>query len=129
METSIEQLLREELQDEITHLRGLEVGSEPYKTGVDGVTKLADRVIELEKLDIEKQEKAETQEFEKSCKLKQMEEDRKDRFIKNCITAAGIVIPSVITIWGTLKSIEFEKTGTITTIMGRGFINKLLPKK
>ena len=57
------------------------------------------------------------------------EDEKRDRRIKNGITIAGIVIPSVITIWGTIKSLNFEKEGTVTTIMGRGFINKLLPKK
>ena len=60
---------------------------------------------------------------------KQMEEEKKDRWIKNGLAAAGIIIPTLVTIWGTVKSIKFEETGTITTIMGRGFINKLLPKK
>ena len=62
-------------------------------------------------------------------KQKQIEEERKDRLIRNCISAAGIVIPSLITIWGTLKTFKFEEDGTITTVMGRGFINKLLPTK
>ena len=57
------------------------------------------------------------------------EDEKRDRRIKNGITIAGIVIPSIITIWGTIKSLNFEKEGTVTTIMGRGFINKLLPKK
>ena len=68
-------------------------------------------------------------EFVKRDQLAQLESERKDRIIKNCISIAGIIIPVIVTIWGTKKSFEFEKEGTITTIMGRGFINKLLPKK
>ena len=29
----------------------------------------------------------------------------------------------------TLTSLKFEEEGTVTTIVGRGFVNKLLPKK
>ena len=58
-----------------------------------------------------------------------MDEEKKDRLVKNIITAAGIVLPLVITVWGTKVSLKFEEEGTFTTIMGRGFINKLLPKK
>ena len=58
-----------------------------------------------------------------------MEDEKKDRLIRNCISAAGIIIPSLLTIWGTFKTFKFEQEGTVTTIMGRGFINKLLPKK
>ena len=62
-------------------------------------------------------------------RVQQAEDERKDRKLKNGISVAGIVIPIVVTIWGTLKTLKFEETGTVTTIMGRGFIQKLLPKK
>lgn len=126
---SIETSLRSEIQDELTHLHKMEVGSEQYEKSVNGITKLIDKVIEIEKLNAESAEKEECRQTETKLKLQQMKEEQKDRFIKNCIAVAGITIPSIITVWGTLKSIEFEKEGTITTIMGRGFINKLLPKK
>lgn len=126
---NIETLLREEIQNEFEALNGIEKGTEPYKTTVDGLTKLMDRAIELEKIENDVQDKAESREIETKLKEKQMDEDLKDRFIKNCLTAAGIIIPSLITIWGTCKSLKFEEEGTVTTIMGRGFINKLLPKK
>ena len=111
-------LLNEEIQSEFERLKKMEIGSEEHKIAVEGVTKLMDRAIELDKLEQEQTDKQE-----------QMKEDKKDRLIKNCLTGAGIIIPSIITVWGTIKSINFEKDGTITTIMGRGFISKLLPKK
>lgn len=125
----IEKLLDEEIQHEFSTLKDVEKGSEEYKTSVDGLTKLLDRAIEMKKIDIETQEKIETREFENDLKLKQMKEDKKDRWVKNGIAIGGIVIPTIVTVWGTLKSFKFEEEGTITTIMGRGFINKLLPKK
>lgn len=126
---SIETLLQEEIQNELGELKRISVGTDEYKTTVDGVTKLMDKVIEMKKLNIENIDKAETREFETDIRLKQMQEERKDRIIKNCIAVAGIIVPTLLTIWGTKKSIEFEKEGTFTTIMGRGFIQKMLPKK
>lgn len=125
----IDTLLREEIQKEFKELERIKVGSEEYKVAVEGLTKLVDRAIEMDKFDTEFQNKLQTQEREEEAKQKQMLEDKKDRRVKNGIAIAGLVVPSVITIWGTIKSIQFEKEGTITTIMGRGFINKLLPKK
>jgi hypothetical protein len=49
--------------------------------------------------------------------------------IQNGITVGSIVVSTVVTIWGTLASFKFEKEGTVTTILGRQFISKLLPKK
>lgn len=112
------ELLNGEVQDEIEVLRGLEVGSNNYKVAVDGIGKLLDRQIEIEKINADKELKAE------EAKI-----DKRDRLVKNVINGVGVIGGFAVTIWGTLKSIEFEKEGTITTIMGRGFINKLLPKK
>ena len=153
-----ESKLIEEIEDEFKHLKAMDVGTDEYKVTVDGLTKLVDRAIEIEKVKNAKEEKAKSQKFEEELKTKQDEFDQKirkteldsklqqaqtdyglksrqandeakNRLIGNCIAAAGIVIPAMITIWGTLKSLEFEKEGTVTTIVGRGFINKLLPKK
>ena len=147
-----------EIDDEIKQLSQMAIGTDEYKVAVDGLTKLMDRAVEIYKVNIGKEERAETQKFENTLKEKQAEFDRKskqteldyklrqseneasaqlrqmddevkDRLIKNCIATAGIVLPALITIWGTLKSLNFEKEGTVTTIVGRGFINKLLPKK
>lgn len=114
----IETLLHKEIIREMEDLKEMDTGSDAYRTTVDGLTKLTDRAIELEKISIESQDK-----------LTQMKEERIDRWIKNGLSAAGLVLPIALTIWGTKKSFEFEKEGTITTIMGRGFIQKMLPKK
>ena len=157
----IETLLNEEICDEFKQLKGIEVGTDEYVKTVDGLAKLMDRALAIDKLNIEHEEKVKSREFENdlkkkqfeeqkkqieaqkkqlesqiksqetdiNLKTKQMEEEQRDRMFRNWMTVAGIVLPSVITVWGTIKTIEFEKEGTITTIMGRGFINKLLPKK
>lgn len=125
----IEHQLRAEIEKEISYLGGLEGGTDKYRATVDGVTKLVDRVIELKRLDIEADDRALARESDEEFKRKQMKEERKDRILRHGIELAGILIPTAVTIWGTVKSIEFEKEGTITTIMGRGFISKLLPRK
>lgn len=126
---NIETLLNDEIKSELDLLKDMEVGSDDYKMTVDGLVKLMDRAIEIEKINVEHEEKSSDREADTDIKLAQMEEDKKDRFVRNLISVAGILIPTAVTIWGTLKSLKFEQEGTVTTIMGRGFINKLLPKK
>lgn len=126
---SIKTMLDDEIRSEIELLAKEEIGTETYKASVDGIVKLTDRLIELEKIDIERKNRIEDRESENEFKAAQMSDDKKDRVIKNVINVAGIVIPTVITVWGTLATFEFEKEGTVTTSIGRGFINKLLPKK
>ena len=127
--TNIETLLHEEIQDGFDALSKMERGTEIHKTTVDEVAKLFDKAIEIEKIEIEAKDKAKSREIEASLKRAQMEEDRKDRRVKNGIAVGGIVLPLAVTIWGTFKTLKFEEEGTVTTIMGRGFINKLIPKK
>ena len=127
--TNIETLLHEEIQDGFDALSKMERGTEIHKTTVDEVAKLFDKAIEIEKIEVEAKEKAKAREIEASLKRAQIEEDRKDRRVKNGIANGGICPPLAVTIWGTFKSLKFEEEGTVTTIMGRGFINKLIPKK
>lgn len=125
MNKEIEDLLSEEIRGELENLADIEQGSDEYKASIDGIVKLIDRSIEIEKVKSENAKQYDDIEF----KLKQLQDENKDRLIRNGIAVAGIVVPTLITIWGTLKSFKFEETGTVTTILGRGFINKLLPKK
>lgn len=106
-------LLNEEIQSEFEGLKEIEIGTETYRTTVDGIAKLMDREIEMRKFDVEKEK---------------TEDERKDRFVKNIIAVAGIAVPTVVTIWGTFKSLKFEETGSITTIAGRNFFNKVFKK-
>ena len=123
--SDVKTLLNEEIQMELENLKDLEMGTDEHKISVDLITKLLDREIELKKLENEKSKRVEDNEFKKL----QAKDENKDRLIRNGLTAAGIVIPTIVTIWGTLKTLKFEETGTVTTMMGRGFVNKLLPKK
>lgn len=128
----IDALLKKEIESEFEELSKIEVGSEQYKVAVDGLAKLMDRAIEIDKSENEKMNQInefELKQDELELKNKEFKDDKRDKLIRNIIAGAGIAIPSMITVWGTIKSIKFEQEGTITTIIGRGFINKLLPKK
>lgn len=125
---SIKTLLHDEIHEEFEQLKEMELGSENYKVTVDGLTKLMDRAIEIKKSDVESAQRDKDRAIDLDLKLQQMKSEKRDRIVKNILTTAGIVIPACLTVWGTMKSFEFEEEGTVTTIMGRGFIQKLLPK-
>ena len=88
-------------------------------------TKLLDRAIEIDKIDAETQTNANNREIETNIELKKIANDRKDRIIKNCLTAASIVCTAGITVWGSLKSWKFEETGVITSGPGREFMRRI----
>ena len=126
---NIEELLDEDLVSEMQKLRTTKYDDQAYGTVSNTVGMLMDKKIEMEKVNNECEDKTEIRENDQAMKMRQLEDDKKDRLIKNAIGVAGIVLPLLVTIWGTKVSLKFEEEGTFTTIMGRGFINKLLPKK
>lgn len=136
----IENLLYDEIQTDFEKLRDAELEPEKRKATVDELTKLMDRAIEMKKLEddckdkaaareSEEKEKTETRMSMQAIELQKLEEDKKDRFVKNIIGAAGIILPLLVTIWGTKTSMEFEKEDSFTTTAGRNFVNNLFRKK
>ena len=127
----IDDLLLEEIEQEFNGLKDVEMGTEKYKASVDGLAKLVDRAIELRKIDLDRNDKENELDIRsKDLELREQRDkyDKIDQLVRNGISIAGIIIPTVVTIWGTLKTFQFEEEGSITTNIGRGFINKLLPK-
>ena len=110
--------LNVEIEEKFDELAKLDPTTKEYSAAVDSVIKLMDRAIEIEKL-----ESSETQ------NEKQMEEDRKSRLVKNCIDVGSVVLPLAVTIWGAKASFKFEETGTITTSVGRKFMDKIISWK
>ena len=78
---SIESGLTEELNLELEGLREMEIGGEEYKTTVDGITKIADRLIKINEQNSEQADK----DREHELKKQELENNKKDQMIKNGI--------------------------------------------
>lgn len=126
---SIKTKLHIEIDEGFDKINEMEIGTDQHKTAVDEIIKLMDRAIELEKVENDAEDKKKTRENDKALRLKQMEDENKDRLVRNCLTGASILSGIGVTVWGALKSWKFEETGTITSTAGRKFINNLFSKK
>lgn len=122
---SIQTDLREEFTNEINELSRVEFGSEKYKVGVAGVVQLADRLIEISKLDSE-DEKLDIERQKLEIENQKLEEDRKDRKTKNRISVFGIAAPAVIAVVGGAAMFIYEERGSITSQVGRKIIDKYI---
>lgn len=157
---NINKKIDEEIASEIDNLSYLEKGTEQYKIAMDGIIKLTDKSIELQKLEASvKKDKRDYEIRMKELELNseknkndfdirmeglqlddkklKVEQDKnevdninkaKSQKIQTTISIVTIAVPALLTIWGTCKSLKFEETGTITTPIGKGFINRLFPK-
>lgn len=124
---SIKQSLIDEYNSQLEELSKMEVGDEKYKIVVDGVTKLADRIIEIEKNESDSSIKWESIDRDNELKAIQMKEEKRDRIIKNCIEVGKIGGTSVLTAWAFVAAMNFEKTGHLfSTEGGRTALKSLL---
>ena len=103
----IETLLDTKIKNELESLTVSNTGIDEYQTRINEIGRMMDKKLEMKKF----------------------EADKRDRLVKNIISCAGIGLPLMVTIWGTLVSLNFEKDGIVTTGAGRGFISKLFNLK
>ena len=122
-------LLYEELEKELKELSRMQIGTEQYKVAVDGITKLTDRIIEIDKLDSEKNVK-ELENIarmeEQELKREQLKSEKRDRIVKNVITVGGAVLSVAVYALAFIASTNFEREGTFTTEGGKNSIRQLL---
>ena len=121
--------LSTEIKDELETLGKLKVGTDEHRSAVESVTKLMDRAIELKKLETEIEKCEIERENECYYKDQELKSNKKGRIVKDAIEIVGIVGPMALAVWGTLVTLKFEETGTVTTSAGRSFISKLFLKK
>lgn len=128
---SIKTQLEDEIRDEFEALRKIEVGSDTYRATVEGLTKLVDRKIEMDKVEVDARERVIKRNDDNEFKEMQLADDRKDRAIKNGLTLATLVITTGTTIWGILKSlkIEFKDNEMITSTVGKELMKRVIPFK
>lgn len=137
---SVKDLLQGEIERQLGSLEDIPLCSEESKIAGDGVVKLLDKYNEMVRIENERQNsidnrnadmtfKYDQMQAENDLKEKQLAEERSDHKIKNALTLITFAGGVILTVWGVYKTIEFEETGTVTTIVGRGFFNKIIPKK
>lgn len=124
---SIKQSLIDEYNSQLEVISKMDVGTDAYKIAVDGLTKIADRIIEIEKLESDSSIKWESMNMDNELKAAQMKEEKRDRKIKNGIEV-GKAVMSVGSAFGAfLLAMNFEKTGHLFgTEGGRAALRGLL---
>lgn len=124
--------LAKEIESLIEALGDMTAGSDEYKRTSDDLAKLLSKFNEMNRNDCEYWDKQDAREKDYEIRMrdhelreKQLTEEKTDHIVKNSLTAASIFGGFALTIWGTLKSLKFEETGSVTTNSGREFIKKL----
>ena len=125
----IKNILWKEKEKEVKELSKMQVGTDQYKVTVDGIARLSDKIIELEKLESENAVKdfenfARTEEQE--LKRDQLKSEKRDRAVKNVITVGTAVLSVAVYALAFIASTNFEREGSFTTEGGKNSIRQLL---
>ena len=124
-----EKLLHDEIESQFEALKHLKVGSDEHKAAVEGLAKLMDRAIEINKMDLDAEEKLLARESDAEIKKQQLKDERIDRWVKNGLTGVSVLGGLGVTVWGALKSWKFEEFGSVTSGPGREFMKKIFSFK
>ena len=117
-------ILDVEIEERSAKLAKMEPGTTEYAAAVDGLTKVIDRRIKIEEVEMTEAHN------EKQIALneKQVSDERRSKIWKMIIDTGLGVAGIGVTIWGIGVSLRFEEHGTITTQVGKKFMDKILRK-
>lgn len=125
----IKNILWDEIEKEVKELSKMQVGTDQYKVTVDGIARLSDKIIELEKLESENAAK-DFENFvrteEQELKRDQLKSEKRDRAVKNVITVGTAVLSVAVYALAFIASTNFEREGSFTTEGGKNSIRQLL---
>ena len=125
----IKNILLDEIEKEVKELSKMQVGTDQYKVTVDGVARLSDKIIELDKLESENAMK-DFENFvrteEQELKRDQLKSEKRDRAVKNVITVGTAVLSVAVYALAFIASTNFEREGSFTTEGGKNSIRQLL---
>ena len=120
---SVRQKLEEEFEDQMNQLNEMELGSESYTKTVEGVTKLADRLIAIQKNNDEYELKSREIDAEKEAREQEALQAKK----RNQIDWAKVIVPTAGAFTMGIITMIWEKTDTLTSSAGKSALRDILP--
>jgi hypothetical protein len=123
---SVRSILVEEFETEMKELKKMEVGSDQYKIAVEGITKIVDRINEIDNKANELTLRDTIQMNEHISREHQIKAEKRSRDI-TVWTTVGIASAQLIAAGlAFVASVNFEREGTFTTEGGRSALRQLL---
>ena len=122
---SVKQKLEDEFESQMNLLSNMNVGTDEYVKTVEGVSKIADRLIKIQQLNDEYDLKSREIENAKENRIQEEEQARK----KNRIEWAKVITPTVGAFTMGIITMIWEKTDTLTLSAGKSALRDILPFK
>lgn len=120
----MKEMLKKELEDELKELNKLRPGTDEYKIAMDGIMKLSAHILDIEKHEQSILDRDEDRKLERE----KMSANAINERYKNASTLISILANVLVTGVGTAVVLNFEKTGSICSNIGRQIINRIVKK-
>ena len=119
---NVKQKLKDEFESQMDLLHKMDVGTDEYKLTVDGVTKLADRIIEIEK----NERDAELKEYQLGNEAESIDAEIKSNRTRNVVEVIKVGVPVVAAFTMGIISMKWEKLDTLTSSAGKSALRDIL---
>ena len=125
---SIKEMLVAEWVEETEKLKsiGINAEKEKYKLQAERVAHLEKQLVDLEKTELDVEERAAGRDIEEQSKIRQAESEEKTQKTRNKIEVAKITVPVVAAFTMGLISMVWEKTDTLTSTAGKNGLRELI---
>lgn len=129
MNYELKTLLQDEIRRVSQNMSKMDVDTDEYEKASTSYRKLADELMEVERFEHEQMRRGEDQMIDTDLKLKQMKQDNKFQWLNIGLKVVGGIASGALGYYISVKYMDFEREGTMPSMVGKKFIMDLLPKK
>ena len=98
-------------------IKNMSVGEEGYKEALEERDKIRNELIKFEQID-----------QDTKTKVSQIESENKRENRRNMITIGTFAVTTLVSVCTIFKTFDFDKVATVTSTLGRGTLNGVVPK-
>lgn len=128
MNNKIEEALWNDYNDAKSKLDGLPLDDKKAEVLVKERDNIRNELIEYDKSVKELELKKQLSENDVKLKSKQLTTEQKNELIRNGITIGTFLISTTVSIFTIVKTFRFDEESSVTSTMGRGVLNGVVPK-
>ena len=128
MNNKIEEALWNDYNDAKSKLDGLSLDDKKAEVLIKEQDNIRNELIEYDKSVKELELKKQLSENDVKLKSKQLTTEQKNELMRNGIAIGTFLISTTVSIFTIVKTFRFDEESSVTSTMGRGVLNGVVPK-
>lgn len=128
MNNKIEEALWNDYNDAKSQLKGLALDDKKAEVLLKERDNIRNELIEYDKSVREVDLKRQLSVEDSKIKSMQLTTDQKNELMRNAITIGTFLVSTTVSIITIVKTFEFDRDSSVTSTMGRGVLNGVVPK-